>query len=214
MLGPGHQAAVIEAMQQVIRLPARAHAEFLLQDAAHVLTAGRCRRHPRGWARPRRSGTAAHPPRPGGAGVRCGAAPGGPPGPPGWSGRPRPERRGESIPRPGRSRGQNGPAWPARRLDDSADPFLREGFGQSLKFFEAVMALDNIDPAPGVIPTPNLSCPIDTIRGTGAPANFPAWYKPIVLRVCSRSSAVPLGPGKRGSSGDASDMFDQPDLDC
>ena len=40
MLGPGHQAAVIEAMQQVIdRLPAQAHAEFLLQDAAHVLTA-------------------------------------------------------------------------------------------------------------------------------------------------------------------------------
>src|SRR5208282_4312554 len=26
----------------------------------------------------------------------------------------------------------------------------------------------NIDQAPGVIPTPNLSCPIDTIRGTGA----------------------------------------------
>src|SRR5208337_3212271 len=34
MLGPGHQAAVIEAMQQVIdRLPAQADAEFLLQDA-------------------------------------------------------------------------------------------------------------------------------------------------------------------------------------
>ena len=40
MLGPGHQAAVIEAMQQVIdRLPAQADAEFLLQDAAQVLAA-------------------------------------------------------------------------------------------------------------------------------------------------------------------------------
>ena len=40
MLGPGHQAAGIEAMQQVIdRLPAQAHAEFLLQDAVQVLAA-------------------------------------------------------------------------------------------------------------------------------------------------------------------------------
>ena len=40
MLGPGHQAAVIEAMQQVIdRLPAQADAEFLLQDAVQVLAA-------------------------------------------------------------------------------------------------------------------------------------------------------------------------------
>ena len=40
MLGPGHQAAGIEAMQQVIdRLPAQADAEFLLQDAAQVLAA-------------------------------------------------------------------------------------------------------------------------------------------------------------------------------
>ena len=40
MLGPGHQAAGIEAMQQVIdRLPGAAHAEFLLQDAAQVLAA-------------------------------------------------------------------------------------------------------------------------------------------------------------------------------
>ena len=39
MLGPD-QAAVIEAMQQVIdRLPAQADAEFLLQDAAQVLAA-------------------------------------------------------------------------------------------------------------------------------------------------------------------------------
>ena len=49
------------------------------------------------------------------------------------------------------------------------DPFLREGFGQSLKFFEGVMVLGQTSiKLLGVIPTPNLSCPIDTIRGTGA----------------------------------------------
>ena len=96
-----------------------------------------------GGARPRGGlGTAAHPPRPGGAGVRCGAAPGGPPGPlvvaadPGLNGAARasqgPGDRGAGVALLGQDDG----------LMTQPDLFLREGFGQSSKFFEAVMALD------------------------------------------------------------------------
>ena len=103
MLGPGRQVAVIEAMQQVIdRLPA---------ELTPNSSSG-CGGSPRqqkvqtpssGWAQPRGGlGTAAHPPRPGGAGVRCGAAPGGPPGPPGCSGRPRPGNEREVLTHPER----------------------------------------------------------------------------------------------------------------
>ena len=38
--------------------------------------------------------------------------------------------------------------------------------------------------------------------------------KPVVLRDLFQVLCRFLGPGKRGNCGDASDVFDQPDLDC
>ena len=38
--------------------------------------------------------------------------------------------------------------------------------------------------------------------------------KPVVLRDLFQVLCRFLGPGKRGKCGDASDVFDQPDLDC
>ena len=144
MLGPGHQAAVIEAMQQVIdRLPAQADAEFLLQDAAQVLAA-----------------------------EGADAILGGGPGLEAVS-EPRHIRRGQAGPASGvgpllegrqaplvvaADPGLNGAVRASQSPGDRGgrmallgqhdglmtqpDPFLREGFGQSLKFFEAVMVLD------------------------------------------------------------------------
>src|SRR5271165_2572643 len=144
MLGPGHQAAVIEAMQQVIdRLPAQAHAEFLLQDAAQVLAAEGADAILGGGpgleavTEPRHI-------RRGQAGRASGVGPllEGRQAPlvvavdPGLNGAARasqgPGDRGGGVALLGQNDG----------LMTQPDPFLREGFGQSLKFFEAVMVLD------------------------------------------------------------------------
>src|SRR5208282_826795 len=144
MLGPGHQAAVIEAMQQVIdRLPAQAHAEFLLQDAAQVLAAEGADailgggpgleavsepRHIRRGQAGRASGV--------GPLLEGRQAPLVVAADPGLNGAARasqgPGDRGGGMALLGQDDG----------LMTQPDPFLREGFGQSLKFFEAVMAMD------------------------------------------------------------------------
>ena len=144
VLGPGHQAAVVEAMQQVIdRLTAQGHAEFLLQDAAQVLA-------------------------PEGADAVLGLGPGLEAllEPPHIRSRQAGRASGVGPLLEGRNAplvvagnpGLNGAATASQGLGDlgggvallgeddglvtEPDPFLGEGFGQSLKFFEGVMVLN------------------------------------------------------------------------
>ena len=144
MLGPGHQAAVIEAMQQVIdRLPAQAHAEFLLQDAAQVLAAEGADAILGGGPGLEAVSEPRH--------IRRGQA--------GWASGVGPLLEGRQAPLvvaadPGLNGAVRASQGPGDRgggmallgqhdgLMTQPDPFLREGFGQSLKFFEAVMVLD------------------------------------------------------------------------
>ena len=144
VLGPGHQAAVAQAMQQVIgRLPAQADAEFLLKDAAQVPAAE-------------------------GADAILGPGPGLQP-----RSEPRhillrqagrasgvgPLLKGRDAPLVvAGDPGLNGAARTSQGLGDRLggvallgqddglvphpEPFLGEGFGQSLEFFEGLMVLN------------------------------------------------------------------------
>ena len=144
MLGPGHQAAGIEAMQQVIdRLPAQADAEFLLQDAAQVLAAEGADAILGGGPGLEAVSEPRHIRR-GQAGRASGVGPL-------LEGRQAPLVVAADPGLNGAVRASQGPGDRGGRmallgqhdgLMTQPDPFLREGFGQSLKFFEDVMVLD------------------------------------------------------------------------